>query len=220
MEQGSRIEWADFVRAFAILLVVLCHSTEEIFKFNLNYISSISVHSKIFAFTAFTLGRVGVPLFLMLSGYFLLDRSYNAERTKFFWKNNWLHLLICTEIWFVIYEVFLVVYTNQALELNTILKDLLFIHKVNMSHVWYMPMILGMYVLFPFVSNILRQYELKDLTFPLLFFALFSFGYPFINVINNSLDDTALSLQISLGFSGGAYGIYFISGYISKKGGD
>ncbi len=78
----NRIEWLDFARMIAIILVVLCHAVENVYALKLDYISSISVQSKIFVFTAFTLGRIGVPFFLMISGYLLLDRAYDTQKIQ------------------------------------------------------------------------------------------------------------------------------------------
>ena len=154
----------------------------------------------------------------MISGYLLLDREYDYERTRRFWKNNWLHLLVCTEIWFVSYEIFLKVFFKRPLGIVQVIEDLLFVHGIKMSHVWYMPMILGMYVLIPFVANALQALDVKILLFPVGFFTLFAFGYPFFSIVNHVLGREALSFQMSLGFSGGVYGLYFVFGYLIKKG--
>lgn len=127
----------------------------------------------------FTFGRLGVPIFLMISEYLLLDRQWNSERTVRFWKTNWLRLLICTEIWWIIYNVFLTFYYNKALSIVEIIQNLIFVKQIDLGHVWYMPMILGMYILISMVG---------------------------------------ISLQFSLGFSGGEYGLYLIFGYLIKKG--
>lgn len=218
VEDKKRIEWIDILRAFAILAVILCHATEGIYKLNIESVTSMSIMSKFTAFTGFTLGRTGVPVFLMISGYLLLDREYDKTRTIRFWKNNWLKLLLCTEICFFVYELFLNCFFYQKLEPGTIIEDLLFVHKVNMGHVWYMPMILGMYVLIPFVASALKSFDVSVLKFPIVFFCAIAFGYPFVNVVNNAFQGEPLSLQLSTGFSGGAYGLYMVLGYMVKKG--
>lgn len=218
MNLNKRIEWIDLLRAFAIITVLLCHATEGIYKLNLDYMSTAMLHSKIIAFTGFTIGRLGVPIFLMISGYLLLDRVYDKKKTLRFWKHNWASLLICTEFWFLIYDMFLKVYSKQQITLSVLIKDLLLIHKIDMWHTWYMPMILGMYVLIPFVATALRPFDIQTLRFPLVFYGAISFGYSLINVINNVLQREPMSLQLSAGFSGGAYGFYFLVGYLLKKG--
>ncbi len=218
MDSNNRISWIDLSRMVAIFCVVLCHATESIYSFNEKYISAISMFSKVFMFCCFTLGRIGVPLFLLISGYLLLDRKYDSERTKSFWMNNWLHLLICTWIWFAVYDFYLHFYAKQSIGFLQFLEDMLFIHKVNMGHVWYMPMILGIYILIPFVANVLKSVETSQLIFPVVIFGFFSFVVPSLQVINTVVKpDMPLANQFSLGFSGGTYGLYLIFGFLIKK---
>lgn len=94
----QRIQWIDMVRGIAILCVILCHVTENIYQLNVDSISLLDFPSKIFVFSAFTCGRLGVPLFLFISGYLLLDRHYGMEGCCKFWKKNLLSLLITVEI--------------------------------------------------------------------------------------------------------------------------
>ena len=218
MKNEKRIEWIDLLRVIAIFCATMCHVVEGIYQMNISYMPSIHLQSKVFAFGAFTVGRWGVPFFLMISGYLLLDREYDGEKIKRFWKKNWLHLLICTEIWFCIYEAFLAFYQHREISAWQVVQDLLFIHKVNMNHVWYMPTILGIYILIPFVANALRTVPIKWLKFPVLFYVIYAFGNPLVSIINNVAVGESTSLQLSLGFSGGIYGLYLIIGYLIKKG--
>ncbi len=218
MGKQNRVEWIDLVRCIAIITVVLCHSTEGIYRLNVDFIQKISTQSKFFGFSMFTVGRLGVPLFLMITGYLFLDRDYSKEYTFRFWKNNWLRLLVCTQIWILIYDVFLMLYSKTELKIITIIQDMLFIHQVNISHIWYMPMILGMYILIPFVGMSLKGIDINTLKFPFAFFSLYAFGFPLLNVINSVLENEPLRLTMSFGFSGGAYGIYILTGYLMKKG--
>ena len=116
-EQLDRIKSIDLLRTIAILCVVLCHATESIYQLNAEYFSSLSFKSSCFSFFAFTIGRLGVPFFLMITGYLLLDRNYDTKKTLHFWKNNWLHLLFCTWIWFLLYDVFLLVFFEKTISL-------------------------------------------------------------------------------------------------------
>lgn len=93
-----RIVGLDYARAVAILLVLLVHATENLFVMDAVHLNAMSVQSRIFAIICFTLGRLGVPLFLFLSGYLLLDRSYTESSIHKFWKKNWLGMLVTTEV--------------------------------------------------------------------------------------------------------------------------
>ena len=70
----NRVFWLDVARTIAIIMVVLNHATEHIYKLNINFFEHLSFSSKIFAHMAFTTGRLGVPIFLFLTGYLLLGK--------------------------------------------------------------------------------------------------------------------------------------------------
>lgn len=219
VSNNQRIKWVDLVRASAILFVVLCHSVELVYSFNLEGVLSLTSRSKWFSFIFFTIGRLGVPLFLMVSGSLLLNKDYDDERIKRFWKKNWLHLVICTMVWIVIYELFNIFYLGVTIPIPQIIADMLFVHGVSFAHVWYMPMILGMYILLPFVSVALKRVNLKLLVFPLVVFTIYCFGVSlFSRIYNVYSQELKINTQLSAGFSGGTYGLYIIYGYLVQKG--
>lgn len=216
--KNERLWQIDVLRGIAIACVVLCHSTEGIYQLNLEGISKISMQSEFFGFAAFTIGRLGVPIFLFITGYFTLDRTYTDIQCKKFWKKNWLNLLLTTEIWIVIYHFFLIFYHHQEFDIFELVEEMLFLKKVNISHMWYMPMILGMYPFIPLVANTLNKMDVKLLKVPVTIISLYVFIVPMVNVILGSYNQEQISIVLSLGFSGGCYGLYIIFGYLIKKG--
>ncbi len=210
----ERLPFIDLLRSAAILCVVLCHAVESIYSNE----HGISSSSSFFAVAAFTLGRLGVPVFLMITGYLLLDRDYDDEACKKFWKNNWLHLFVCTEVWFAIYELFIHYYRGMGTTFGKVVLELLFLQKVGMSHDWYLPVILGLYPLIPFVSKALKLFEAKTLFFPFKLFSVYVFTVPVLNTILLSEGYSSAVPLLSTGFSGGAYGLYIVLGFFAKKG--
>ena len=79
----KRVEYIDFIRMFAILSVIAIHVnaitrdalivTNKIYYFFFTFLDSLT--------------RAGVPLFLMLTGYFVLS-SKKEESYKLFIKNK------------------------------------------------------------------------------------------------------------------------------------
>ena len=103
----ERLNWLDLVRCIAILCVVMCHVIEgDIYNFDLGYMQSVGFASQAFAFVMFSMGRIGVPLFLLSTGYLLLNRTYDDAQCRGFWKNKGLGLLVAVEVWIVIYNLF------------------------------------------------------------------------------------------------------------------
>lgn len=216
--QGNRIVWVDCARAIAILMVIVCHSTESIYSLSLEGISGIAVTSRVVAFTLFTIGRLGVPLFLFISGFLMLDRWYDREACLKFWKKKWLGLVIATESWIVVYNLFLCLVDGVPFDLARLVRNMLFLENVGMGHMWYMPMILGLYLFLPFIANGLRWLnDARLLRAPLLVALCVLFFVPVANIISQSFGLGSLSCEIAPGFSGGAYGCYMLLGYCVKK---
>ena len=148
----NRIEWIDLVRAIAILTVLYIHATDGIYIISSDAILNHTLASRIFQFGSLFIGRIGVPFFLMITGYLLLDRSYDDMKTKKFWSKNCKTLIIVTLIWAAIYAITLQFVTVGSSAVNTVEAGNLFF-----SHMWYMPMIIGMYLSMPFVSTARHQ---------------------------------------------------------------
>ena len=150
----TRVEWIDLVRAIAILTVLYIHATDGIYIISSDAIMNYTVFSRVFDFASLFIGRVGVPFFLMITGYLLLDRAYNDERVRKFWEKNCKGLIIVTIIWAAIYAVSLQFITVGSSTVNFAEAGNLFF-----SHMWYMPMIIGMYLSMPFVSAALEKFS-------------------------------------------------------------
>ena len=209
----TRIEWIDLVRAIAILTVLYIHATDGIYIISSDAIMNYTTFSRIFNFASLFIGRIGVPFFLMITGYLLLDRTYNDERIRKFWKNNCKGLIIVTIIWSVIYAISLQFISFGSSQVNFSEAGSLFF-----SHMWYMPMIIGMYLSMPFVSSALERFSSDTIWQATIVFSLLAFLLPFISLVLAMNGIENVSIQYCLGFSGGIYGIYIILGYLVKKG--
>ena len=112
---NCRVDWLDLVRSIAIITVVLCHTTASVFYADIYLMESPTLAARLFALLFHTVGRIGVPLFLFLTGYLLLDRKYNtATEVVRFWKTKLLPLVITYELWLLIYETYNVLFGNKV----------------------------------------------------------------------------------------------------------
>lgn len=216
---SGRIVWVDYARALAILAVVLCHATESAYRMNLEGVGQAAWFSQAAAFTLFTIGRIGVPLFLFMSGYLMLDRSYGLKDCSRFWRSKWCGLLLATEVWVVLYYFFLNITQGRPFSLSLLICNMLFLEPVGMGHMWYMPMIIGLYLFLPFIANGLKALEdWRSLRFPLTIMLALLFVIPVLSVVKQALGGDSESTLIDAGFSGGVYGCYMLLGYCIKKG--
>ena len=209
---GNRVEWIDLVRAIAIVTVLFVHASDGIYILLADETMKIGFYSRLFEYASLFIGRIGVPFFLMITGYLLLDRSYDDTKVNKFWYNNCKNLIIVTVIWTSIYAIFLHFLLIGSPEVSIgEAGNLLF------SHMWYMPMIIGMYISIPFVASAIGKYTPKTLSKALVVFSLLAFALPFMTTLCDMQGIRGVAIQYCLGFSGGVYGIYIILGYLVKK---
>lgn len=214
----ERIPWLDYARASAICAVVLCHATEAVYQFKLDGIGVAGIYSQTCAFALFTIGRLGVPIFLFLSGYLMLDRQYDSAACRKFWRTKWIPLLVAAEIWLIIYNLFLCVVWDREFDFIFLLRNMLFLERVGMGHTWYIPMILGLYLFLPYIANGLKAFEkYTSLLFPLGISILILFGTPTVSAFAQCFGSAPLTCEIDPGFSGGVYGCYMLLGYCVRK---
>ena len=69
MKSKNRIFYFDVLRAFAIIVVIICHVE--------HFFGPLTTAAQIIAEITFKdIGMVGVPIFLIISGALLLNREY------------------------------------------------------------------------------------------------------------------------------------------------
>lgn len=162
----KRIGWIDYARCIAILLVVLCHSTESVYQLNLQFMNGLGATEKYLGFALFTAGRLGVPIFLLISGYLLLQRFYDDAGLTKFYKNNWLGLLTTYELWVVLYNAYFYI-AYGTFSFKDITKEMLLLKHVPLPHMWYLPMIIGIYLCVPLMANAMYSIKLEKIKIPL-----------------------------------------------------
>ena len=74
MERRERNKAIDFARAFAIICVILTHVTETTYQLQAEAVWG-GEHIKLLALSLFAIGRLGVPIFLFLTGLFSFSKS-------------------------------------------------------------------------------------------------------------------------------------------------
>ena len=215
----NRIIWLDFARCFAILSVLVVHSVESGYTLKFEDLGGLPFLSALFRVVGFTAGRLGVPIFLTISGYLLLDRDFSdSERIIKFYKTNLLPLLLTVEIWIVIYYLLQVTIEGQQFVFKHFIDNMLFLRTNEYSHFWYMPMIIGMYIAIPFVSRAVKGLETKTLAVPFAVILFVIFTVRTINTYYSMFDVELISPQIDTAFLGGIYGAYLMVGLLCKRG--
>ena len=206
----------DVIRTLAIALVILNHVVEKTYTYTVSGMQDIGSSSQLLAMGLFTLARQGVPLFLFLTGYLLLPRSYEGK-VLHFWKSHLLPLIITWEVWIVIYTFFLYLYIGIPFTLLDLIKKMLFLKGVGLSHEWYMPMIIGMYFFIPLLSIVLNKIDTKIIIICALITYFYYFVLPSLNIILTIQGKELCYGLLDMHYSGGEYGLYLVLGYLSSK---
>lgn len=214
---SGRIAVYDYIRAAAIIMVVICHSVEAVYVQPYN---SLGTASKLFFALTHFIGRLGVPLFLFLTGALILKKSFEKPADVIlFYKKNLLPLFFSSEIFIALYYLFLIFTQGQAFRITAYLRYALFIGIVDMPNMWYIPMILGVYLGLPFLGMVLKKTDIKTIMIPLGIVVFYRFLIPTISLVVTIMGHKELAWNIDLNLLGSSYVVYIILGYyITSKG--
>lgn len=111
--------------------------------------------------------------------------------------------MITYEIWILVYHSISIFVKADVFDLVELIKEMLFIKANSMSHMWYMPMIIGIYFSVPFISLVVKNFSINSLILPFCISFLNSFLIPNINIGLNYLGAEGLDCILILNFLGG-----------------
>lgn len=214
--EKKRIAWLDYARMFAILCVVMCHAAENYYRPVLLGQKEIEFIQWFFLNFLFMVGRLGVPIFLGITGVLMLGRNWKPAE---FYKKYLFPMILTTEIWMVMNYLFQCIVQEEAFHLKKLLRQMLFLTVPGLSHMWYMPMIIGIYVIIPFLSKGMMCFtKKKDYILPGIL-SVFSFVIlPTVSVFRTeAFPGSSLTQQVDVSFLGGIYGLYVVLGYMIGK---
>lgn len=195
------IFWVDVLRVISILGVVLLHTILPLL-YMYNELSALYWN---LANILDSLARVCVPLFLMVSGYLLLDK---AEQIKRYYLKRFKKVLIPFFVWSVLY----IFWDNVYLKGGTFSVGDLFgiVVKPAYYHLWYLYVICGIYLLIPAVWLMIRENQDRKLNFYIIVWYFFLVVYPYVfesNISYVNIEPAALFY----------YSGYFILGKVIGK---
>jgi len=173
----------DIIRIFAFVFIVFLHTLNRQFGVDV-WMGGYAIIS------------IGVNLFIMISGYLLLDKT---EETIVFFKKRILNILPLFLVFNIIYIYF------GKIPIIPVLKG----KAISASHFWYIYMILGLYLLTPWLQKVLKYAE-KETLFVVFLWFLCNILNPYLRYFNFA--EIPFSNFPLTGFIG-----YYILGYFVKK---
>lgn len=200
----------DVMRIVAVFAVVMIHCSGS---FVANY-SPVTIEFVIGNLLN-SISRIGVPLFLMISGSLFLD-EHKEITVKNILSKNVKSMAIITLVWAVIYamayKVALPFLRNEAVDIKNVIEGIATGHY----HMWYLYMIMGIYLITPFLKKFVCEKN-KELV---LLFIIISFCAQFLAPVINAMSALGMNLsfinswieQFNLGFFNG-YITYYLAGW-------
>lgn len=189
---NERIFFYDFLRAFAIVAVIICHC--DIFFGSLNTPLLVFAH-----LTYHDIGRIGVPIFLMITGALLLNKDYDLS---FFLKKRFSRIFYPFIFWvFIIVLGIIVVNNDYNLAWQVIIGDF--------SVTWYFWTLIGIYLSIPIFNSFLKDYGERGLEYFLIIW--------FLTIIFKSFNAYPLFTNFNLDVFAGYVGFPILGYYLSHK---
>lgn len=193
----------DLLRIVAAFSVVMLHSAAQFW-----YTLDIQSTEWIIANSYDAVFRFGVPIFVMISGAMFLDKEYTLDIRRLY-KHNIFRMVVLYVVWSCIYGL----YDCREFDLGTagikvLLRELLY----GRYHLWFIPMIVGIYMLLPVLKSWIAHAEKKNIEYFLILFFIMKIGSETIRalVVTDEVHYMLDQIQIEMACS---YVGYFVFGY-------
>lgn len=209
----------DFLRLLAAFFVVMLHLSAKLITDVPDNVSSLENYDGI-AFLSL-ICRTGVPLFVMISGAFLLDPEKNISDSTIF-KRYIPRAVILFLVWSFFYALLAQKFFSGfraigidawfLLDKEKFRTDILLGHY----HLWYMYMLVGLYLLTPILRIITKNASkgqliyLASLCILVTSIVKLNEGVFKIPILDKIMDKSAFFLP--LGYVG-----YYVAGYVIRK---
>lgn len=154
----DQLVYVKTVRSFALLGIVILHVA-----FPLIYLyNSIDYADWWIANNFYMMGKIGSPLFTMVSGLLLLNPGKDQPIAVFF-RKRFLKVLWPFVAWSVIYLIWRIMAVGTVFTPMEIVR--LFVEGPVYYHLWFIQMILGLYLATPILRIYTRHASRENLTY-------------------------------------------------------
>lgn len=218
LTKKSRQANLDIIRIIALVFVFMIHGVEVVWDISPNGMSSVSIVTRIVVLTIYSIGRLSVPLFLFITGYLMLDKYYKPEEIWDFYKTKVWRLLRATWLWIGIYYLLDIFFMGRQFSPFDCIEQFLFLSDWFVApHLWYMPVIIGLYLFIPFISNALQKIDKRVISLMLFIGVMYLFIVPTVNNIATAYDLSPVVNKMGLYHLGGFCGFMMVIGQLVRR---
>lgn len=190
----------DLLRVISLIGVIVMHVTSGVIGADF---TSDSMYILKLAYNA--LFHYGVPIFVMISGALFLKPEGIVDIKKL-WIHNILRMTIVYVVWSAAYGIY------DYLQYKAGWKYIIWEIVNSRDHLWFLPMLIGLYMIVPILSTWVKNAKPKEIRYFLILFVVFQVICETIKAVPHpELVDFILAIKnIQLVCS---YVGYFILGY-------
>ena len=184
----------DLIRTIAIIGVILLHASNDLTIQQMNQFeiirwTTVDVYE--------SMGRIGVPLFVMLTGALLLQPSKNESLSAFF-KKRWARIGLPWIFWGGAYFAWDFLVEHQAFTSNAIIQGLL---TGPYYQFWYLYMLLGLYLLAPILRVFMARADQTIIKYLLILWVLGASIIPVFGLVTTyQLNNTVFTITGYVGY--------------------
>jgi surface polysaccharide O-acyltransferase-like enzyme len=160
----QQLDWINNLRALAMFLVVILHTTSPLIMAYGKVPNSQWLIGDFYN----ALARFGVPVFVMITGALLLGRDY--ELGDFLRRRLW-RIIPAFIFWSLVYIAYSWYDEDIPYSIDVLvnLKVVLHLLKIGASyHLWYVYMLIGLYFIIPILGKFVRNATDKEILYFLL----------------------------------------------------
>ena len=191
----------NILRILAGFSVILIHTTDPFLLFH-QYVGGLSWW---IIYYLNTLGKTAVPIFIMISGYLLLNPE-KVEKVGVFYKRRLRRVVTPLLLWVTIYFIWREFWGKVDVDLWHIIKALL---TVDLGPLYFLVVILELYLLAPYILKFTKKGKIEAkmvLTTLVMSMAIVAIPYYFFqNKFSVSQNILTIALPYSFYFLAGGY---------------
>lgn len=193
--ERKRVFYLDFIRVVALFCIVWCHTNNVVFD------SYLMEKAKWF------LGKCGVPLFFVVSGYLAFPLIKPLSE---YFKGKVRRVVVPFIVWVLLYALVEFFQGNPVCVNGDILNE-------GSAHLWFIYVIMGLYLVVPIIDPFLRAVSAKVLKLYLVLWMLTGVFPLLQHVFNPPFNEHnwMYTLYHFYGYTG-----YFVLGYYFKRFGE
>ena len=203
-QMKKKIAWIELLRIIACFCVIVNHTNSQIFA------GTVPSFTWFVSLTYFFVSKIAVPLFLIISGYLLLEKEESYSKIFARIKSTFITLAVFSVIYYF-YN-----YNLGNIPVVSIKGALLqILNSSNTTSLWYLYLYMGLLMMLPFLRKMVKGMEQKD------FYVFFGISFVFMGtwpIIIHYLPDLTLAKEFELPLFSSYLCLFLLGGYFKRYG--